>query len=110
MTWVWNLIPGLYALLLSLFLTLTWVFAGELPAPPALKDEPVAEQKYFSDIHRHHNNWVEVTSNPNGSRRGYRMDVIVYNNASSYKVCINVSATAGGGTSWVCSANALTAP
>lgn len=80
--------------------------AGELPAPPALATEPVEELAYFRTIQRNFNNLVVVTSNPNGSRRGEQGDMILYNNAGSWKDCYNID----GSTAWRCGANALTAP
>ena len=85
------------------------LWAGELPAPPTLRDEPVDEQAYFQAIYRHHNNLVVVTSNPDGSRQGRLGDLIAYSNGGSYKLCVCTS-TGSGGTTWRCSANALTAP
>ncbi len=86
---------------------LSWpVYADELPFPPALKDEPVEELAYFRTIYSNWNNLVIVTANPNGSRNGKTGDLIAYNNAGSWKLCLNTD----GGTTWRCSANALTAP
>ena len=97
-------------LLLACLLGMGVVWAGELPKPPPDDKLSRETQAYLHKINRHHNNWVEVTANPNGSRQGQRMDVVVYNAAGSYKFCVNISSTAGGGTTWRCSANALTAP
>ena len=97
-----------WLLLVLCGITVAW--AGELPEPPPDDKLSRETQAYLHKINRHHNNWAEVTTNPNGSRQGQRMDVVVYNNASSYKFCVNISSTLGGGTTWRCSANALTAP
>ena len=100
-----------YLLTLGIFCGLvSWLYAGELPAPPPLKGEPVEEQKYMHDIYRHHNNLVRVTSNPNGSRLGDPNDLILYNNGGSFKFCVNTGTGPGTTTTWRCSANALTAP
>lgn len=85
-------------------------WAGELPSPPPLGDEPVAEQQYLQRIYQEHNNLVRVTTNPDGNRRGQRNDLILYSNAGSLKFCVNDSTTPNGGTVWRCNANALTAP
>ena len=102
-----------FRLALPCLLVISWVmmvWAGELPTPPPLKDEPVEEQAYLQAIYRHMNNLVVVTSNPDGSRRGRLGDLLAYNNAGSYKLCICTSTGPAGGTTWRCSANALTAP
>ena len=91
---------------LWLFLAESWLMAGELPPPPPLAKEPVEEVAYLRAIHRHHNNWVVETANPNGSRAGEVGDLLAFNNAGSWKLCLNTD----GGTTWQCSANALTAP
>jgi len=83
-----------------------YVWAGELPFPPALKDEPVEELAYLRTIQRNWNNIPIVTTNPNGARNGNLGDMILYNNSGSWKDCYNID----GGQSWRCSANALTAP
>lgn len=83
-------------------------FAGDLPPPTPRKDRPVPDELYFRRIHKEHNNFTVTTTNPNGNIRGILGNVLVYNNAGSYKVCINTSS--GEGTTWRCDASALTAP
>ena len=84
-------------------------FGGQLEEPPPLKPELRDVYLYFRDIRRHHNNLVITTTNPNGNIRATPGSLLLYNNASSYKLCVNVSTT-GTGTLWRCSANALSAP
>lgn len=90
--------------LVSLITYSAW--AGQLPSPPRLANEPVDEQKYLAAIHAHHNNLVIKTSNPDGTTNGRLGDIIVYNNSGSFKFCLNTN----GSTQWRCNANALTAP
>ena len=85
------------------------VMAGELTEPPPLPKEQRDTYLYLTQLKRHHNNLVITTTNPDGNIRANPGELLVYNNASSYKMCVNVSTT-GEGTLWRCSANALTAP
>jgi len=94
---------------LFVFAVVPLVFGGQLEEPPPLSPELRDVYLYFLDIHRHHNNLVITTTNPNSNIRATPGTLLVYNNASSYKLCVNVSTT-GTGTLWRCSANALTAP
>ena len=50
-----------------------------------------------------------TTTNPDSSRQGQPGESVIYNNAGSYKLCVNVS-TNPGGTLWRCDASTLTAP
>jgi len=84
-------------------------FGGQLQEPPPLPPELREVYLYLNDVQRHHNNLVITTTNPNGNVRASPGTLLVYNNALSYKLCVNVSTT-GVGTVWRCSANALTAP
>lgn len=96
--------------LLGLLLGLTFPLAADqLTEPTPLSPELRPVYLYLKQIERNHNNLVRVTSNPNGSRRARRNTLIVYDNSGSLKICINSSST-GEGTTWRCSANALTAP
>ena len=83
--------------------------AGELTEPPPLPPEQRDTYLYLKQIKRNHNNLVITSTNPDGNIRANPGELLVYNNASSYKLCLNVSTT-GAGTLWRCSANALTAP
>ena len=98
----------LWLSLLLLFGIVHVAVGGELPPPMPRKDRPVADELYLRRIQREHNNLVVTTTNPNGTIRGTPMDLIVYNNGGSYKLCLNTSS--GEGTTWRCSANALSAP
>ena len=54
-----------------------------------------------------------VTSNPNGTRVGTQGDVVLFNSSGTWKLCANTSATTAAsptGTTWRCSANALSTP
>ena len=54
-----------------------------------------------------------VTTSPNGSRAGEQGDEVLFNASGTWKKCFNISATTASsptGTTWRCSANALTAP
>ncbi len=93
----------------GLLLAVPCAFGGQLDEPPPLAPELREVYLYFQNIKRHHNNLVITTTNPDGTIRANPGTVLVYNNASSYKLCVNVSTT-GKGTLWRCSANALTAP
>lgn len=99
-----------WLLLLLCIATVRVAFGGELPPPTPRKDRPVADELYFRRIQKEHNNLTVTTTNPNGAIRGILGDVLVYNNTlgGTYKSCVNVSS--GEGTTWVCDANALTAP
>ena len=83
-------------------------FGGELPPPTPRKDRPVSDELYLRRIQQEWNNLAVATVNPNGNRRGRLGDMLLYNNAGSYKWCVNVSS--GEGTTWRCDASALTAP
>lgn len=82
------------------------VYAGDLPTPTPRKDRPVADELYLRQIHNEWNNLKIVTTNPDGAIRGQAGDLLIYNNAGSYKFCVLVTAP----NVWRCNANALTAP
>ena len=103
MLWRLGLLVGLFVMGMQA------VFGGQLEEPPPLKPELRDVYLYFRDIKRHHNNWVITTTNPDSNIRALPGTVLVYDNASSFKLCVNVSTT-GTGTTWRCSANALTTP
>lgn len=95
-TLLWGLVWGLAGV----------AWAGELSEPPPLFDEPVEERRFLREVYNQHNNLVVVTSTPNGSRNGRVGDMLLYNNAGSWKACYNID----GSTTWRCDASALTAP
>lgn len=86
-------------LIIIFCLITTYVFAGLLPAPPILRDEPLAEQLYFKSIYDNHNNLEIVTINPDGSRTGRRGDIVLFNDSGTYYIEICVSSPTG--TVWV---------
>lgn len=92
-------------LLLGLTLPVT---AGQLTEPPPLTPALRDVYLYLKQIERQKDYLTITTTNPNGAIRDRPGRLLVYNNASSYKLCLNVST--GEGTTWRCSANALTAP
>jgi len=85
------------------------VVAGQLSEPPPLPKELRDVYLYFKDIEEEQNNHPIFTSNPNGNIRGIQGDTRYYNNSGTWKLCVNITTT-GRGTTWRCSANALTAP
>ena len=109
-------------LLLGLLLAAPSAMAVRLPKPPTINkwDESSIAQL---------NGWLEsiwqltngrftvdvTTTNPNTApgRPGTQGDIVFFNSSGSYKLCVNTSATTAAsptGTTWRCSANALTAP
>ena len=56
----------------------TYAFAGNIPSPPRLKDEPAAEQLYLQRLYNNWNNLEETTTNPNGNRLGDIGNEILY--------------------------------
>ena len=83
------------------FLMTMPVWAGELPQPPPLQEEPMEERRFLKAVYDHHNNLVGVTANPNGSRRGNPNDVIRANFVGSNYLCVNTGAGMDN-TTWQC--------
>lgn len=73
-------------------------FADKIPAPPALPDEPVAEQLYLKTLYDNIHSFEVVTTTPDGSRSGQKGDVLVFLNSGTDYICINVD----GSTDWKC--------
>ena len=71
-------------------------FAGKISSPPPLQSESVAEQHYFQQIYENMNVWDIVTSAPDGSLKGKKGQPILYNNAGTFTLWINVD----GVTDW----------
>lgn len=97
-----------FTILLSLLVAMAHVaFGGELPPPLPRKDRPVADELYLRKIAQEWNNLAITTTNPNGTIRANQAgDLLLYNNAGSYKFCVCITMP----TTWRCSANALSAP
>lgn len=90
---------------LLMFPLLIWVaVAGELPAPPPLQGEPVAEVAYLAKIYENWHRLDVSTVNPNTApaRRGLRGEVIYATFGGTNRLCANTSTTAEGGTTWQC--------
>ena len=64
--------------------------ADKISAPPPLKDEPPAEQHYLKEIYDNFHNLEIVTSSPDGSKKGKKGQVILYNNSGTYTLWCNV--------------------
>lgn len=86
-----------------LYLTCPVVGAVELPSPPS-DQRDVLLDKYLIDVRKAMRNLEVETSNPDGSRRGLRGDLVFYNDSSGLRFCRNTSTTAEGGTTWACDA------
>ena len=114
---MWRILIGLC---LGFLLSLPTASAIRLPKPPTITQWDAAAMTQL-------NIWLEAiwqlsngrftidvtTTNPNGNRDGTNGDIAFYNNAGSYKLCVNTTATTATsptGKTWRCSANALTAP
>ena len=98
---------------MSLLILLIWMAmpileAGELPPPTPRRDREVADELYLRRIHQEWNNLEVTSTNPNSNIRGMLGDLLIYVTGGSYTLCVNTSS--GEGTTWRCSANALTAP
>ena len=65
-------------------------FAGDIPAPPPLPDETAVEQDYFQKIYRNINRWDIVTSAPDGVLKGVKGQPVLYNNAGTWTLWINI--------------------
>lgn len=77
--------------LLGLFLGLgiSTVFAGNIPTPPTLPNEPAAEQHYFNEIYRNWNRLEVITSNPDGNRSGKKGDMLLLQTGGNTYLEIN---------------------
>ena len=91
-------IPLLSFIFIVLCAFLGFVFASNLSQPPILKDEPLAEQQYFTEIYNNFN-LLEVTeTNPDGNRNGKYGQIILLKSGGNYYVEICVSSP--NGTVW----------
>lgn len=111
----------LLAFLLGIAVSLPWqAEAVRLAKPPTLADASPSAlallNTWLEDLWQLTNGRFTVdvtTTSPNGSRVGTQGDIVFYNNGGNYKLCVNTSSTtptSPTGTTWRCSANALTAP
>ena len=114
-----------YATIILLLILALWhqtADAIRLPKPPTITTWNPSEiaqlNTYLESLWQLTNGRYTVdvtTTNPNTSpgRPGTQGDLVFYNNGGSYKFCVNTSVTTAAsptGTTWRCSANALTAP
>lgn len=100
---MWQLV-----VLIGLLVTTAHIaLGGELPPPTPRKDRPLADELWMRKVAQEWNSLAVTTTNPDGTVRANQVgDLLLYNNASSYKLCVCVTLP----TTWRCSANSLTAP
>jgi len=79
-----------FSILSGLLLAVTVCLAAEIPAPPPLPDETAVEQDYFQKIYRNINRWDIVTSAPDGVLKGVKGQPVLYNNAGTWTLWINI--------------------
>ena len=65
-------------------------FAASIPAPPPLPDETAVEQDYFQKIYNNINRWDIVTSAPDGTLKGVKGQPVLYNNAGTWTLWVNI--------------------
>ena len=85
-----------FKILFSLLLFTSFCFAASIPAPPPLPDETPVEQDYFQKIYHSINRLDIVTSAPNGSLKGVKGQLVLYNNAGTFSLYCNTD----GETAW----------
>lgn len=112
----------LLGILLGVLLASPSAQAIRLPKPPTINEltpSAIAQLNIWLEAVWQLTNGrytVDVTTaNPNSApaRVGTNGDLVLYNNAGSYKLCVNTTATTASsptGTTWRCSANALSIP
>lgn len=81
--------------IILLFITIN-SYAGQIPAPPPLPGETVVEQDYFQKIYENMNNIATVTTNPDGTTKGKKGDMLLLYTGGFYYLEINVD----GNTTW----------
>jgi hypothetical protein len=81
-----NFILGL---ILGSFISIA--YAGIISSPPPLPDEPPAEQAYLQEIYDNINKLEIVTVAPNGSKKGKKGQVILYNNSGTFTLWVNTT-------------------
>ena len=79
-----------FSIFSGLLLVVTVCLAAEIPAPPPLPDETAVEQDYFQKIYRNINRWDIVTSAPDGVLKGVKGQPVLYNNAGTWTLWINI--------------------
>lgn len=60
------------------FIAVYTVYSADIPAPPPLSTEPVAEQLYLQSIYENFNELQKVTTNPYGNKKGDVGDMVIY--------------------------------
>jgi len=75
-------------LFLVLFTVYAW--AGNIPSPPPLLEEPVAEQHYLRTIYDNFNKLEVTTTNPDGTRNGKKGDMLLLQNSGTDYLVVNV--------------------
>ena len=82
--------------IISLLSIAVFSYAGQIPAPPPLPGETVVEQDYFQKIYENMNNLTEVTTNPDGTTKGKKGDMLLLYTGGLYYLEINTD----GSTTW----------
>ena len=71
------------------------VFAGTISSPPP-SDIPVQTQEFLFDVWQNINRPEVVTSDPNGSRKGKKGEMVLFNNSGTFTLEVNTD----GDTTW----------
>jgi hypothetical protein len=90
-------VSKLLALLLSL-LMVSAAYAGDIPEPKPVADKNISD--YLKKIQDNWQNWIPVTTSPNGNRIGRFGDVVVYDNAGILGWYMNTTTGPNTGTAW----------
>lgn len=82
-------------IILGFLLASVTVSAGIIASPPP-SDIPVQIQQYLFDVWQNMNRPAVVTSDPNGSRKGKKGDLVLFNNSGTFSLKVNTD----GSTTW----------
>jgi len=82
-------------IIIGSILTTITVGAGIIGSPPP-SEIPVQTQQYLFNIWQNMNRPAIVTSDPNGSRKGKKGDLVLFNNSGTFSLKVNTDAS----TTW----------
>ncbi len=85
----------IFGLIAGFVLSCAVAKAGIITSPPP-SDIPVQTQQYLFNIWQNMNRPEVVTSDPNGSRKGKKGDLVLFNNSGTFSLEVNTT----GSTVW----------